>query len=197
MKIGDYPLKFNCSGSQEQFRWYEAGPLWLDGGETSISVSAQGKILFDEMVLYSLKEDEDGSVLQNLFSSNSDSPTIQYQVIGTTSYRVHVKTSQPFFMLFSETYNSLWKARFDDGQEIEPVIAYSLINAFYVNRTGEFDIVVYFAGQMLADFGLRLSLSSLIVVIIILVTPKSVVVFLRKRFNLRGRKLWRSKTQKR
>ena len=197
LKIGGYSLRFNCSDSQEQFRWYEGGPLWFDGGESSISVSAQGKILFDEMVLYSLKEDEDGSVLQNLFSSNSDSPTIEYQVMDPTAYRVHVKTSQPFFLLFSETYNPLWKARLSDGQEIEPVIAYSLINAFYINRTGEFDLEVYFAGQMFADFGLRLSLASLIVVTIVLVTPKSAVMFLRKRFNLRGRKLWLSKSQRR
>jgi hypothetical protein len=196
LKTGEYSLQFNCSGSQEQFRWFEEGPLWLDSGENSISVSAQGKILFDEMVLYSLKEDEDGSVLQNLFASNPYSPTIEYQAIDSTAYKLHIKTSQPFFLLFSESYNPLWKARFADGQEIEPVIAYSLINAFYINRTGEFDLDVYFVGQTLADFGLRISLASLIAIIIVLITPRSAVGFFKKHLNLRGRKPWLFKNKK-
>jgi len=197
LKIGNYSLQFNCSGDQEKFQWYENGPLQLERGKQNISISAQGKILFDQMIFCSLKETEDTSVLQNLFCSNYYSPTIQYERINPTAYKVHIKTEKPFFLLFSETYNQFWKARFDDGLEIQPVIAYSMINSFHINRTGEFDVTIYFEGQKYADIGLKISLSGLIVVAMIVLMPKSVVSRIRKHVNFRRRNLWLSKNKKR
>jgi hypothetical protein len=181
LKIGDYSLSFNCCDTQEKFQWYESGPLQLDRGEQNISINAYGKILLDQVIFYSLNENEDASVLQNLFSSDSYLPTIQYEQINPTNYKVHVKTEHSFFLVFSETYNPLWKARFDTGQEIQPIMAYSIINSFYINRTGEFDVIVYFEGQEYADIGLRISLSSLILIAVALLMPKRVINHVKNR----------------
>jgi hypothetical protein len=119
-----------------------------------------------------LKENEEGNVLQNLFISENSPPTISYEKINPTAYKLHVKTEQPFFLLFSEAYNPLWKAKIDGAQEIQSTIAYSLINCFYINKTGEFEVEVYFEGQKYADMGLKISFLSLIFVVVFVLMPK-------------------------
>jgi len=197
LRIGNYSLSIDCHDAQEKFRWYEEGPLQLERREQDILLSANGEILLDQMILYSLEESENESVLQSLFGSNHYSPTIQYEKVNPTAYHLHVKTEQPFFLLFSETYNPLWKARFNDGQEVQPIIADSVINSFYINRTGEFDMNVYFEGQKYADAGIRISLSCLLVIAVIVLLPRSVVVWIKNQISFRRRNLWRSRSKKR
>jgi hypothetical protein len=142
------------------------------------------------MIFYSLKEGENGSALQELIDSESYSPAISYERIGPTDYKVHIKTEQPFFLLFSEAYNPFWRVQFADGQELQPRIGYSIINSFYVNRTGEFDVKVYFGGQTYADMGLKISLFSLVAVTVVVLIPRSLIDRLKKqaRFAKRIRK---------
>jgi ABC-type Fe3+-siderophore transport system permease subunit len=190
LKIGNYSFQLNCYGAEEKFQWYEVGPVELERGEYDISASAYGKIIFDQMILYTLKEKEEGSVLQNIFSSENSPPIISYEKVNPTFYKLHVKTEQPFFLLFSEAYNPLWKAKIEGGpQEIQSTIAYSLINCFYINRTGEFEVEVYFEGQRYADIGLKISLLSLIFVAALMLVPKQILEHLKSRLIKRWRKL--------
>jgi len=190
LKIGNYSLSVNCSDIQEKFQWYETDPLILERGKKNISISANGKILFDQMAFYSLKENENESALQSLFDSNSHLPTISFEKINPTAYKLHIKTERPFFLIFSEAYDSFWKARFDDGQEIQSIAAYFLINSFYINRTGEFDIQVFFDGQTYADIGLKISISSLILVSAVILMPKNVALAIKKRIVSWRRSSW-------
>jgi hypothetical protein len=185
LRIGDYLQSLDCYSSEEEFQWYEVGPLNLEQGLVNISLTAQGNILFDQMLLASSTESEETNFPQYLFSSNSVSPTISYTTENPTSYRVHIKTEQPFFLVFSESYHPLWTAKLDNGQEIQSANAYYFVNSFYINRTGEFDVQVYFEGQAYADLGLRLSLSGLIIIAVILLMPRRVIAWARKRLTLR------------
>jgi hypothetical protein len=197
LKIGNYSLSVNCSDTQERFQWYEGGPFEFERGEQNISLTPRGKMVFDELILYSLKENENGSVLCNLFGDDFYSPMISYEEVNPTAYRVHVRTQQPFFLDFSETYSPLWKARCSDGQTFKSILAYSIINSFYINKTGEFDLDVYFEGQTYADIGLKLSLSSLVAITIVLLTPKRVVNRIRNKAALWRNKLWLLRSKRR
>ncbi|MDH7477341.1 MAG: discoidin domain-containing protein, partial [Candidatus Bathyarchaeota archaeon] len=75
LKIGNYSFQFNCNNDEEKFQWYEVGPIELEREEKEILASAYGKIIFDQMILYTLKENEEGCVLQTLFSSENSPPT--------------------------------------------------------------------------------------------------------------------------
>ncbi|MDH7477437.1 MAG: hypothetical protein QHH17_03540, partial [Candidatus Bathyarchaeota archaeon] len=87
-----------------------------------------------------------------------------------------VKTEQPFFLLFSEAYSPLWKAKIDrDPQTVQSTSAYSLINCFYINKTGELEVEVYFEGQTYADIGLKISLLSLIFVAAMVLMPQKIL----------------------
>lgn len=181
LKIGNTSFSVDCQSAEDGFRWFEVGPLQLERGNCSIALTPHGKLMFDQMILYSLRENENETVLQNLFRRPLSPPTyIQSEMLNPTSYILHVKTENPFNLVFSESYHPLWKAKLADGQEIEPINTYSIVNSFYINRTGEFDIKIYFEGQTYVDLGLRLSLSCLIIISIILLMPKRVFDYLRK-----------------
>ena len=188
--VANNSLLFNCSDIGENFQWYEAGPVFLEKGEQEFTIAAYGKILFDEIILYSLKEDENAVSIQNLFDSDKSYPIISYETMNPTCYKLHVKAEKPFFLVFSETYHPLWKARLEDGQELTSTIAFSFVNSFYVNRTGEFDIEVYFEGQRYADIGLKISLTSFIFITIAILVPRNISERIKNHLALRKVKAW-------
>lgn len=159
-------------GSYGSFDWFEFGPITLDAGECIVDISWLGSVQVDELVLYSLKNGEERNI-NDLFQSSS-SPAVTYQKINPTLYNVQVRCTKPSLLIFSDTYNLLWKAYVDD-QELPHVAVNSLVNGFLIDRTGEFDVTIYLTGQTYADFGLRISAVVLIVVIAILVTPSKVL----------------------
>ncbi|MCK4436289.1 hypothetical protein KAU87_05695, partial [Candidatus Bathyarchaeota archaeon] len=87
--------------------------------------------------------------------------------MSPVQYRVNVESSDPFLLVFSDSYHPLWKA-FLDNSEVSPVIAYSFVNGFFINKTGDFDVTVYFTGQIYADLGLRISTITFVVIVAIL-----------------------------
>ena len=196
LRVADNSLMFNCSGLEENFQWYEAGPIFLEKGEQEFTIEAYGKILFDQIILYSLKENENVVSIQNIFDSDENSPIIHYEKLNPTYYKVHVKTEQPFFLVFSETYHPLWKAKLENGQEISSTIAFSFVNSFYVNATGEFNIDVFFAGQWYADIGLKISLTSLIFITVAVLTPRNISERIKSRLAVWKVKTWLSKVRK-
>ncbi len=77
----------------------------------------------------------------------TNSPEISYQLIKPTLYKVEVKnTKEPFVLAFSESYHPSWKAEID-GQELNPIPLYGLINGFQIEKTGNFNLTVEFTLQ--------------------------------------------------
>jgi hypothetical protein len=50
----------------------------------------------------------------NTVSIVENAPKISFQEINPTKYKIYVNASQPFFLVFSESYNSQWKAYVED-----------------------------------------------------------------------------------
>jgi len=98
--------------------------------------------------------------------------SIAFQKINPSKYRIHVNTSHPFILVFSEYYDSEWNAYYESNlswidvfykepiQEHFSVNGYA--NAWYVDRVGEYDIVLYFKPQSSVYAGLIVSSLSLI-----------------------------------
>ena len=168
--INNVTTPISCFDSNEEFKWYESEPIFLNAGEQTLSVTAVGKVDIDEIILYSLKDGESAVPLNHLFKSSTAPPSISYEKVNPCKYRVHVKSSEPFLLIFSDSYHPLWRA-YIDNVEVSPVIAYSLVNGFFINKTGEFDITLYFTGQTYADIGLKISTITLIAVVACLATP--------------------------
>jgi len=149
--------------NETEFSWQQLGSTYLDIGEHNVSISAVGNVDLDQIGVYS--SENDTSSLAELFGSSLSSPYTSYVKISPCEYHVHVNCTKPFLLVFSESYNPLWKAYFDD-KEVSPIVADSLVNGFFINRTGEFDVTLYFTGQKYADLGLMISGGSAIFIII-------------------------------
>jgi len=184
--INNITTSINCSSPNAGFRWHEIGPIFLKLGEQMIGISAEGKVDVDEMILYSIKEEESTVSINQLFKYDSTSPYISYKKVSPVEYQVHVNSSEPFLLIFSDSYHPLWKA-YIGNLEVSPTITYSFVNGFFINKTGSFDITLYFTGQTYADLGLRISAVTLVVVVAILAIPSEFFKRLKKYTRRRAR----------
>jgi hypothetical protein len=133
-------------------------------------VSGNGKIDFDEMIIYSLNQNEQAFPVDDLFKPKP-APIISYDPINPCKYTVHVEDSTaPFLLIFSESYDPMWKA-YVENNEISPIPMYSTVNGFYINKIGNFDVTIYFTGQTYANIGLEISAATLITVVAIIAIP--------------------------
>jgi len=91
-------------------------------------------------------------------------PRITFQKINPTKYIVNVNASKPFFLVFSESYHKDWVA-YIDGRRIPNeyhFMANGYANAWYINKTGSYDIILEFWPQKLFYVGSAISIITLI-----------------------------------
>ena len=155
--------------SQEQGSVYKyIGPINLTAGSHTISAS-KGNLSISELngiLLYSLKNGESFLNTDNLLSSNQqNNATITYEEIDPTRYTVHVNSSQPFYLVFSESYDNGWVATIN-GQQIPNqyhFTANGYANGWYINKTGTYTITLEFTPQNLFYAGAAVSITTLII----------------------------------
>ena len=120
----------------------------------------------DSMLLYSLKNGESFVDADNLLSSNQTNNTsITYEEINPTQYTVHVNSSKPFYLIFSEFYDNGWVATIN-GQQIPDqyhFTANGYANGWYINKTGTYTITLEFTPQNLFYAGATISIATLII----------------------------------
>ncbi len=177
-KINDTLYPIQCNNSIGEFEWREIGPFSFDVGEQYISVGGVGLVELDEILIYSLRDGEEHLPLDELFNIPIPEVSVDYKRRNSCLYEVYVNASEPFTLIFSESYNPLWKAVVDD-EEFSSTLAYSLVNSFYINKTGQFKITIYFTGQSYADAGLRISLATVTAAVVVVLVPYKVFAKLR------------------
>lgn len=110
---------------------------------------------------------------------NSD-PLLNFQQINPTKYVVHVNASIPFFLIFSQSYNTGWVATIG-GQKLPDqshLIGNYFANSWYINKTGSYTITLEFTPQNLFFTGIAISVITLIICSIFLVKNR-VTIFVR------------------
>jgi hypothetical protein len=155
-KVNDTLYSTTCNDSQNQFAWREIGPMSLEAGEQFISVGSDGPVELDEIMVYSLRDGEEFLNPNDLFTSSDPQVTLSYERLNPGAYLVHVNANESFDLVFSDSYDPYWKV-FVDNQEISSNAAYSLVNSFRIDKTGQFTITVSFTGQSYADTGIVIS----------------------------------------
>jgi hypothetical protein len=182
-KLGALTTTVSCNDASQGFRWVDLGTSYLTNSNLTVSVEAIDRVLFDQLAFYSISGADDTTHLDQLFKAEQSLPSIVWSKTDETKYVAHVNTTESFFLVFSESYNPLWKA-FVNGKEIPSTAAYSLVNSFCINETGEFDVVISFTGQFYADVGLWISAATLSVALAYLVAyPKMFHKFERFRWK--------------
>jgi len=171
-ELGNVLASFHSEASLADFKWCDVGPIQLDAGEHELNISYFGDLLIDEIMLHSLKDGESVR-LKDLFETGSP-PKVSYQRINPSHYVVHANCTEPFLLMFSDTYHPLWEAKVN-GLGTPHIVAYSFINGFFIDKGGEFDVTLYFIGQTYANVGLSLSATTLISVVAILLLPSKLL----------------------
>lgn len=94
---------------------------------------------------------------------------VSYTRVSSTNYKVTITgLVKPSILAFSENYDSLWKIKPIDinGEIGSSIPLYSFINGFVVDKDGTYE--VYFEPQKFVNYGLVISIASLIGIFLLL-----------------------------
>jgi hypothetical protein len=183
LKVDEKLFSVSCSANLSAATWFELGSAPLSVGEHNITAFASGNVTLDEIGVYSASSNV--PTIDDVFNSSLSAPSVTYEEVNPCRYIVHVNCTNPFLLVFSESYHPSWKA-YIDSQEVSPVIVDSLVNGFFINRTGNFDVTLYFTGQDIVNIGLIISFGGIILVIALVLATSAPG---RKVRHLMNRKL--------
>ena len=87
-----------------------------------------------------------------LFQPSAPPAEISYTQIDPTRYQVRVRAARPFMLALAETYDPLWVARGPDLQ-VSSVPLFGVVNGFYLDRTGSYELTIEYQPQQGARLG--------------------------------------------
>jgi hypothetical protein len=127
----------------------------------------QSTNLLTNMVKYSPKkvimQVHDGWT-EFMIPSGAKGPAIVYEKLNPTKYVAHItNASEPFFLVFSESYHKDWVA-YVNGEQLpddQHFMANGYANAWYINKTGTYTITLEFWPQKLFYVGSTISITTL------------------------------------
>jgi uncharacterized membrane protein YfhO len=88
-----------------------------------------------------------------------------FEKINPVKYSIHVNASEPFYLVFSESYDNGWVATIN-GQQVPDqyhFTANGYANGWYINKTGTYTVTLEFTPQNLFYAGAAVSITSLII----------------------------------
>lgn len=139
-------------------------PIYLDKGNYEVSITSNETVEIDSIFIYSFKAGEQNQKIDDLFASEDNKVNLTYTKIDPTKYVVHVNASNPFSLVFSESYHKDWIA-YINGQQI-PNEYHFLVNGYAngwcINKTGTYTITLEFWPQNLFYVGSAISIVTLI-----------------------------------
>ena len=93
-------------------------------------------------------------------------PNIGFVVDNPTQVTVHVtNATTPFYLVYRETYDKHWAAYYSNGSEVNPynhIAVNGFANAWYMNKTGNYTITLYYTLQTDADIMWVVSFAGLV-----------------------------------
>lgn len=156
--------------------------LWLDFVKFVKSISPE-----DEFINTILSEDytprnsilvdpaDVPSNFSEMIPENNGHALITFQRINPTKYKVKIENAtQPFFLVFSESYHKDWIA-YVDGQQVPSeyhFMANGYANAWYINKTGTYTVTLEFWPQKLFYIGSAISITTLTISILYIAKDK-------------------------
>ena len=99
-------------------------------------------------------------------------PEIKYDKVNPTKYNLQVRNVQgPYFLNFLESYHPQWRARIKydtngESKHIEHLVGNYYANSWYIDKLGDYEIVIEYWPQRLLHIGLVISGLSLLVMIL-------------------------------
>lgn len=191
----------NYNDHEKGFTWFYVNTISLSPNKHMLTLKSTGENVVSRVIIapkkmikkYFLEADEliQSYVVTNIKSLNtnglamltipadSKKTEITYQKIDSTKYVVHVNAVNPFFLVFSESYNKNWIA-YVDGKQIpneQHFIANSYANSWYINQTGSYDVTLEFQPQKFVYVGFTISMTTFIICILYISKDKIKIIY--------------------
>jgi len=168
----DFSLKYELS-----FKFKKIAPLMVDFIKTLTKKKLIKKIYENSnIIVYTVCGNCINTLsISSLFANSLSTLTIlidlidasmlckikEYKKINPTLWKVKVKAEKPFMLSFAEAYDPLWEARvYKNGKKIKTVKSlplYAVINGFWIDETGDLEIVIRYKPQDWFEVGLAIS----------------------------------------
>lgn len=145
VRVGINNESFSVGRDELGFAYLD--PIYLEKGIHRIELKAVsgGNSDLDVIWLYSVEGDNE--TIDDIFISEVNSArVIEYEKLSPTRYRATVTSDQPFMLSFAEAYHRLWIASVS-GKEYPSVPLNSIGNGFWIEDTGELEIIIEFKPQ--------------------------------------------------
>jgi hypothetical protein len=138
-----------------------SSPIYLTPNNYTLEVSSEKPVILDALVAISINRENETLQDFSSFSNEAPAEVVVFERVSSTSYTAEVNASSPFLLSFAEPYDASWIALVN-GQRIEPVPLYSVINGFWINETGLLEITIEYEPQRLFYYGSTISIVTLI-----------------------------------
>jgi hypothetical protein len=145
------PGIYGILGSGSNFTMFVDGnsvqndSVFLSKGKHNLTIRGNGLGVVDYIALVLDAQDSGG-----------EAKITGYTKADPTTYDVAVNSTRPYFLVLTDGYNPLWMASVD-GEESGAVPVYGIVNGFFINKTGEHTVHVYFGPQPWFILGLWIS----------------------------------------
>jgi hypothetical protein len=110
--------------------------------------------------------------MEDLFNTNDVPPPAhisEYKKISPTKHVIKISNAtKPYILSFAESYDPLWVAHTEVNNKsftTTNVPLYSMINGFYINKTGNYILTVEYEPQKWLNVGVTVSIVTLIALI--------------------------------
>lgn len=185
VSMGNNTSNIPLVSNRSQFTWQYL-KTYLNAGKNELKINSKSATELDSVVLYST--DKNNETLENIFGVPNDdlraSPAkiIDYNKIDPTKYVVKVKSQKPHLLTFAQPYDPLWTAHTEDNSySTNSIPLFSLSNGFYINKTGEYTLVIEYKAQQWFNQGGAITIIALCAVGAYLIWRKRSQI---KRLNL-------------
>jgi len=159
IKIGNYIFDVHSPNLDLKY----TPPFYLRKGKYYLQILPKGhKPILDTVYLYSVSDKNLEATLEDIFKTKDYPAEVKnYKKINPTLWKVKVNAKRPFMLSFAEAYDPLWEARiYKNSKKIEKVKSiplYSVINGFWIDQTGDLEIVIRYKPQDWFEIGLVIS----------------------------------------
>ena len=158
---------------------YMIGRIMIDKGIHSISFKNNNSIFSGFRFK---KEANNYQLLQKGQELRESLPIVSYKKINPTKFLVSVKNAQDsFYLIQLENYDPLWTAKINKTKLEEHKKIFGYANAWYIDRKGDYNIVIEYTPQRYFYFSLFISLAFLLILVILLICFKIKIRRLNKK----------------
>jgi len=150
-------------------RIYGVSNLVFLRGNLTDMIRTMSNNLSDTRTSAYLLESQRGSeaLPEEILGNPERETTIDFHRADPTRYFVHVRADAPFVLVFSETFDSGWKAEVEGDEIGEHFIVNGYANGWYIQKEGEYDITITFEPQKLSNLPKLVSTIGILACIII------------------------------